>query len=207
MKKLFAMIVTTVMMLSLAACGSSTPEATVDQYFAAAQKLDVESMVATIAPSNTENVEETTDMLNGEDQDDYTQYFLDYLKANAEKMTYTITDSDVDGDTAIVTVECKYVDGAPIIEATMGEVFSRVLGMAFSGAEPTEEEMAEMFISIMQEQTENLDESFMEAILAINCIKQDGVWYIAEVDDIMLDVVLSGFIAAGEDIASSFGGF
>lgn len=127
-----------------------------------------------------------------------------HLKTNAGKMTYKISESEVNGDKAVVTVDCKYVDGGVLLKATLGEAFAKILGMSFTGVEPTDEEMGQMFISIMQEQSKTLGETYSEDTLKINCIKQDDVWYIEEVSEEMLDVVMSGFISAGKEISDSF---
>ena len=204
MKKLISIVTLTCMLLSFSGCGEPKPSATVEKYFSAAQKMDVEAMAMTIASYNTEDLEETRDLLDEENQDDYTKYFLEYLKQNAAKMTYTITGSEVDGDNAVVTVDCKYIDGGALLKATIGEVFMKMFGMAFSGVELTEEETGQMFVSVMQEQSELLDETYLENTINVNLIKEDGDWAIAEVNDEMVDVVMSGFISAGEEIAESF---
>lgn len=204
MKKILSIILLTTMILTFFGCGSEKPEATVDKYFTAAQKLDFETMSATIVPSNTEDLEETTDLMNEEKQDDYTKYFLDYLKNNVEKMTYKITSSEVDGDNAIVTVDCKYIDGGTLLKATIGEAFSQMLEMAFTGVEQTDEEMGDMFVSIMEEQSKTLGETYLEETIKINLIKQQDSWYIEEVSDEMIDVIMSGFISAGKEISDSF---
>ncbi len=131
---------------------------------------------------------------------------LDYLKTNAGKMTYKVTGSEIDGDKAVVTVDCKYVNGGPLLKATIGEAFSKMMGLAFSGIEMTEEENNQIFMSIMKEQAKLIGETFKEATIKINCIKEQDTWYIAETNDELLDVVMSGFMTAGKEIADSFGG-
>lgn len=204
MKKLIVIITLICMLMAFSGCGAPKPDATVDAYFAAAQKLDVEAMALTIVPSNTQDLEETKNLINEEKQDDYTKYFLDYLKSNAGKIAYTITGSEVDGDSAIVTVDCKYVDGGPLLKATIGEAFLQIFQMAFSGVEATEEEMGQMFVSIMEEQSAVLEETYKESTVKINLTMQEGTWYISEVSDEMADVIMSGFISSGKEIADSF---
>lgn len=204
MKKLILTIILAAMLMAFSGCGAAKPDATVDKYFAAAQKMDVEAMALTIVPSNTEDLDRTKNLMNDDDKDDYTKYFFDYLKSNAEKITYKITESEVDGDNSVVTVDCKYVDGGPLLKATIGEAFLQIFQMAISGVQATEEEMGQMFISIMEEQSAVLEETYKESTVKINLTMQEGTWYISEVSDEMVDVIMSGFISSGKEISDSF---
>jgi len=195
-----------VMLFSLVGCGPAKPEDTVEKYLTAAQKFDVEAMATNIAPSNTEDIDETTDITKEQEQDDYTKYFLDYLKTNAGKMTYKITGSEVNGDKAVVTVDCKYVDGGSLLKATIGEAFSKMLGLAFTDIEMTDEETSQMFVSIMKEQSKKIGETFSETTVKVDCVKMEGQWYIAEINDELHDVVMSGFVSAGKEVSASFNG-
>lgn len=204
MKKLISIIVTGVMILSIVGCGATltSPEDTVKNYFEAAKNLDIKAMAATINPSNIEDIEETESLLD--ETDDYTKYFMDYFKDNAKKITYEITGSEMDGSSAVVTVDCKYVDSSPILMATIGEAFSQIMSVALSGVEMTEKETEEIFMDIMKQQSEILDETFTEATIEIECEEIDGKWYISETSNDLVDVVMSGFISAGEELSNSF---
>ena len=71
---------------------------------------------------------------------------MDYLKANAKNI-YKIKDTKINDDTAVVTVDFKYVNGGPIIKATIAEYFAKGLSLVFSGIELTEEETSQIIIS------------------------------------------------------------
>lgn len=204
MKKLIIIFVLPIILFLLAGCGAAGPEDTVDKYFTAAQKLDLISMAANIAPSNTEDRDITSTLLEGEEQEEFQKYALDYLKTNARKMTYTISGSEVNGDKAVVTVDCKYVDSGRILKATVGEMFAKLFGQAFSGVEMTDEENEQMFLNVMEEQIKTFDETFTDVTLNIDLVKSEDTWYIAKVSDEMLDVVASGFISAGKEISDFF---
>lgn len=202
MKRTFSILILAAIFLQLTGCGQK-PEAVTEKYFSAARRFDFPAIADTIVPSNKEDISEAKD-LTKEDSDEYTKYFLDYLKTNASKMTYKITGSEVKKDKAVVTADCKYVDGGPLLRATIGEAFSRMLGIAFSGAEMSDEETNQMFQNIMEEQSKVLGEKFKESTISINCIKQDNKWYIEEINDDLLDVVMSGFISAGKELSDIF---
>ena len=68
----------------------------------------------------------------------------------------------------------------------------KMLPLAFSGTEMTEEETNQMFADTMKEQAEIVSETFKETTLKIDLVKQDNEWYITEITDEMMDVVLSG---------------
>lgn len=205
MKRGIIALLLTLGLLLLGGCsGKAEPEDTVEKYLSAAKKLDLKAMAATILPSNTDDIKETSTLME-EKEDDYTRYFVDYLKANAEKMTFKIGKSEVNGDKATVTVDCKYVDGAPILTATIQDVIVNAFSMAFSDKEMTDEETSEMFASSLEEHRKVTKETFKEATIKVNCIKKDDKWYISETNDELLDVAMSGFISAGKEISENFG--
>ena len=202
MKKFFVVMLICIMALSVVACGTTEPEDTVNKYFKSAQSLDLEAMASSILPSNTNDIEETKEMLK-EDKDDYTKYFLEYIKKNASKMTYEITDTIINNDKAVVTVNCKYIDGGTLLKATIGEVFKEMFGSLFSGVEKTEEEMDQMYLDILKEQEKSLPETYLEKVIKVEMVKKDNQWYIEEINDDMLDVILSGFITASLDLGKA----
>jgi len=204
MKKLLVIFVLSIILFSLAGCGTVGPEDTIDKFFTAAQKLDLISMAENTAPSNTEDRDEILTVFEGEEQEVFPKSVEDYLKTNARKMTYEITGSEVNGDKAVVTVDCKYVDGGRILKATIGELFAKLFGQAFSGVEMTDEENDQMFLNVMEDQIKTLGETFIEVTLNIDLVKMKGTWYIAESSDELLDVAASGFISVIKEISDSF---
>lgn len=204
MKRIISIVLISMLLVGLVGCGSSAkPEDAVVKYFDAAKELDLEAMAATIVPSNQIATEETTALLDDDDSE-YTKFFFDYLSDNASKMSYEIVSSEVNDDMATVNVKCSYIDGGVVLKATIGEVFSQLFGLAFSGVEMTEEETDAFFAGVMQEQIELLGETRKEVSINVECVKEDDVWYIAQVNDQMLDVAISGFITAGTELAESF---
>lgn len=205
MKRIFKAISIVLLAMVLFACGSKPkPEASVVQFLSAAQKLDIQAMSATIDPSSTDALNKTKDLIT-EEEDDYSKFFLEYLKSNASKLTYSISGSEVNGDKAVVTVNAKYVNGAPLMKATFGEVLMKVMGMAFAGIEPTEDETNQMFTTVMEEQSKIIGETFKESTIKVDCVNKDGKWYICQISDELLDVVMSGFLSLEAEITDSFG--
>lgn len=187
------------MLISVIGCSKVKPEEVVSTYFDAYQKQDVETMDTVVIASSTQETVETNE---AEDDTEYVEYFEDYLKTNAEKMTYKVIDSEVDEDKAVVTVDCRYVNGGPLLKATISEVFQKMIGMAFAGIEMSEEETNQMFLSTMKEQSKTIGETYKETTIKIDCVKQDGKWFIAEVSDEMSDILTSGFTSVGKELDS-----
>jgi hypothetical protein len=202
MRKWRTIAVSMLSLALLAGCSGAKPESTVEEFFTAGQQLDTEAMAATILSTNEEEVTETEELL----LDDSNEYLVEYFKTNAEKMTYEVTGSEVDGDKAVVTINAKYVDGAPLIKATISSAFMKMLPLAFSGTEMTEEETNQMFADTMKEQAEIVSETFKEATLKIDLVKEDNEWYITEITDEMMDVVMSGFMSLSTELEGAFEG-
>lgn len=200
MRKWKTIAVSMLSLALLAGCSGAKPESTVEAFFTAGQQLDAEAMAATILSTNEEEVTETEGLL----LDDSNEYLVEYFKTNAEKMTYEVTGSEVDGDKAVVTINAKYVDGAPLIKATISSAFMKMLPLAFSGTEMTEEETNQMFADTMKEQAEIVSETFKESTLKIDLVKQDNEWYITEITDEMMDVVMSGFMSLSTELEGAF---
>ena len=191
--------------LSMAACsGGDSARATVDRYFAAARKMDGQTMSEQILPANAEAVESARELL-AEDGDEYLAVFADYLKGNAAKMTYEIKDVKEDGDKAQATVEARYVNGGPLIQATLGEAIGKMFASAFSGEQPTQEETNQLFSEIMKDKQQALEETFLTKTITIDLLRQDDAWYIEEVTDDMTDVITSGFLSVFDGMDEIFG--
>lgn len=205
MKKIISYLLLIMMSISLGACGSSKPSAksTVEQYLSAAKKLDGKTMSKLVIPSNTEDAE-IMENLTLEDDDSYSKFFEKFFKDNANKMTYSILESKENGDEATVSVESKYIDGGPLIAATMGEAITKMIGIAFEGKEPSEEEINEMFSDILKEQEAKNEPTFKTQTVNVNLKKQDEKWYITEVNDQLKDVITLGFYSAVESIGNMF---
>lgn len=204
MKKIAILLMGLLLWGTLAGCGAKdSPEKPVKDYFAAVKTLNVEAMGKTVAPANRGEGELPTDLFS-EDTDDFSRYFEDYLKANAKKTTYVIQKSQGEGDRAVVTVKAKYIDGGPLFGEIFAEAFIKLLGIAFSGSEPSEEEIQGIFGEILTEKTKTVKDTYKEVVMEIPCVRVDGVWYLEEMTPDLVDVAVSGFLSATEAFSESF---
>lgn len=74
MRRLLAIITILIISFSLSSCGDPKPDEAIDKYLKAAQGFDIETMAAAIAPSNKEDVEETSSGAPSLSTDLFTQY-------------------------------------------------------------------------------------------------------------------------------------
>jgi len=201
LKTVRTFLIVALVLVTLVSCSSAKPDSTVEQLFTAIQKFDFEAISYTIAPSA--RVAAGVSISDFQNQsNELPAEFFDYLKKNASKMTFKLTDSQTTDDKAIVTVSTKYVDAGPIIKASIGEFFAKAMGLAFSSTEMTEEQSTQMFMSIMNEQIDTLDEEFAERTIQIELEKVDKTWYVSALSDDLLDVIASGFLSAAADISN-----
>ncbi|AET70565.1 hypothetical protein Desor_5177 [Desulfosporosinus orientis DSM 765] len=191
----------------LVGCANSPkPESTVSSFIDAGKKFDLAQMAEMVTPTDSNGKEKISDVMkdNGEgSKNQYQKYFIDYCKENAAKITYAVKESKIENDKATVTVDFKYVDGGPVLKATLGDVLSKALSLAFTGVEMNDEDMGQMFVSAMQTQKETVKESFLEKTIDIKLTKVDNQWYIDQPSDELLDVFTSNFVSVGNEINNS----
>ena len=208
--QLISILVMVTMVLTVSGCFSSNkPESTVKEFIGAAKVFDVEKMESLINPSNSSEKEDIAKLTKEEDEDgneQYQKYLMEYLKENAGKIKYEVKDTEIDSNSAVVTVDFKYIYGAPILKATLTEYITKALPLAFSGVEITDEDASQIILTEMQEQRKAIEESYVEKTISIKCIKVDSKWYIDEVSDELLDVFMSNFISASEEWNDSMSG-
>ena len=187
--------------LFIAGCSiSPKPESTASDFIEAGKKFDLTKMATMVNPSNSSSKVKIADLMkDGNAKDQYQKYFLDYFKENAAKITYKVKGSKIENDKATVTVDFKYVNGGPLLKATLGDVFSKAISLAFTGVEMNDEEMGQMFVSAMQKQKETFKDSFVEKSVDLKLMKVENKWYIDEPSDELLDVFLSNFNSVGKE--------
>ncbi len=203
MRKIVFVLFCTII-LSLTGCSSAKPETTVKDFIEDGKTFNIEQMASYINPANKFDNEEISNLL-ADDADELQKYILEYLKFNATKITYTINDAKIENDKAIVQVDFKYVDAGLLFKAVIGEYFTQVLPIAFSGVELTDDDANQMIITAIKKQREIIDETFIDKTIDIKCIKIDDKWYIDQPSDEMLDVFMSNLMTLGKEFSESFG--
>ncbi len=205
MKKFISMLV--IGMFLLMGCSATPkPETTVSGFIEAAKDFDLVKMTEFINPENSTSKEDIQNLTKENDDNSMEKYFIDYFKENAAKITYKIVKSEIEGDDATVSIELKHIDGGLLFKATVGEVFQQLIPLAFSGTKLSDEETEQMYINAMKKQQEIIKESFKDTVVDMKLTMIDKKWYINELNDDFLNVLMSGFISAGKEIGESMGG-
>ena len=189
MKKFMCMVLTVVLLISLAGCsGRATAESVVEDAIQAFQSADVNAM---------RQYWGNTDLASSEDSAEDDAYTQQLLEPIASGLTYQITDSteDAKAGTATVTVEFTSIDMRAVFSEWMGELFSRALGYAFLPADqqPSEEELSELSIETFCEVAENHTDDKVTNTVDILLSLVENEWKIDTSDEV-LDAMTGGMI-------------
>lgn len=202
MKKLLSMALLTMVMVMMAGCFSAKPDKAVSEFIESGKLMDSEKMSTSLNPNDKTLIEDFKKGWESSNNED-TKFIADYLKANAAKITYTIKESKVDKDKAVVKVAFKFVDGGPVMKGSVTQFFSEAMPLAASGTELTEAKATEMMEKAFNNQIKINKETMMDKEVEVSCIKVDNKWYISEVKPELSNVFMSNFITAGEELNKS----
>lgn len=200
MKKLISVVVLITVLISLTACGAGKPEDKVSEFFIAAQKFDTAGMDACVIPTAIAETTQADDVMA--EFNEFADGFMSYMIANASKLTYKVTSIEMKDDKAVVTAECRFVDGSEFYEAVMQDYFIKYAGRTFWGQELSNEEKIQLLKEIMDEQLNTTAEKYKDITLKIDCIKKDKSWFIAELTDDMKNAISSNFDTYLKEIES-----
>ncbi len=181
MKKILSLFLAGALLVSLVGCSSaSKPEPTVTKFCDALKAFDMET-AASCFVSEDATIEDPYTDGDAEEQDIFTEQAIEYLKNCASEMTYTIGESTIDGDTAVVPVTFTYVDASPVVSAAIMEYFSQALVLAFSGADDATLEA--LFGTIFMEKAESVNTGTTTSTVEFECIKTDNDWKIQTLNE------------------------
>lgn len=201
MKKLIGFFLIISILFTAGCTAALKPESTVSAFIEAGQKFDTIQMATLVNPSNPSIKDNISEAMGNENdnRNQYQKYFLTYFKENAAKMTYTIKESQTENDQAVVTIDFQYIDGGPLLTATLQDVFSKAYSSALNGTPMKTEDIGQLLVSTMQKYQETNEESFMNRSLDVKLIKVDKTWYISELNEDFLDVFLSNYITVSKE--------
>ena len=196
-KRLAALLLAILMLVSL--CGCSTPtkeaEASVKGMFEAFKALDFEK---------AEKYIDIEDMKLSQVEEDETTNYEMFMKTLFDRLDYTIISSEeVDSETVNVVVEITAVDMKVVLADYFVAALQYAFANAFADPEPTEEEtnkkMEELFIASATK--EGLTTVTNE--VTIKVVKEDGNWKVTS-EDTLVDAMFGGLIAATESLENAF---
>ena len=195
-KKLFSIMLAAVIMVSMVGCSSSKPENTVNEFLKNSKNFDLAAMNENISPDSQSDSDVVEAVKDNEDLKPYLKFF----KKNAQKMTYTIKETNIDEDEATVTVDFKYVDSSDALNAAFTELLKVAFTQAFSGNEMSYEEIEKLITDTLTEYESENSDKFAEKTLDLYCIKVDNKWYIDDFDEEFFDVLLCNYISSLENL-------
>lgn len=180
-RKGLCVIMVGLLLVALVGCGAvAKPESMVSKYCDALKAFDMES-AATCFASGDANIENPYTEEAAESQDIFTEQALEYLKKRAQEMTYTVGESAIDGDSAVVPVTFTYVDASPVISSAFGEYISQAFALALGGADETT--LGSLFGTIFMEKTESVSTGTATATVEFECIKDGKEWKLQDLSE------------------------
>lgn len=189
-KKSLAVLFTFIMAFSCISCGEKIdpPEKVVASYLDALKNGDLTSAKAYVNEENDEILSET--------EDESTNTLINSILKN---LTYKVVSTEVKDSTATVKATIKNID----MKTVMGEVFSELLSLAFSGldADALETKQNEAFAKALEANKDTLKETEV----TIQLEKKETGWIIIPTED-LADGITGGLLSYADDLNSSFGG-
>jgi adenine-specific DNA methylase len=113
-----------------------------------------------------------------ENQDQMTEI----LKLIMKNLSYEILDTQVSGDTAVVTVSITNTNMSVVIT----EYFTNVLVLAFSGNYSTDAELESAAYDLLQTSIQNHMDQTITNQVDVQLTKQDGQWVTTMSDELMM---------------------
>lgn len=204
MKKIVYSLMVIALIFSFTACKSQAkPEDTVTGYFEALKASDTSKANSFVNPKNIESSSATSSSSDSEKT--LENNLLDYFKGNNKKVVYSIKSTDVKENSAVVTVDCKFVDASSILKGAIADYIPKALADAFSGTKKSDSDSAKEIAELMKDKIKTTKETFTSKTIKVTCVKSADQWYIDKEDDDLKNVFSSNFVSAGNDISKSFG--
>ena len=195
MRRLFILVLTAILSLSLCACGAPKPEDTINSFNAALKNFDTVKMQEYIMNPNNElnaGLGESTE---------FGAQFESKLREWAKEINGTVVSSSADGDKATVVVKYSYDDSKKIMEEFLSEYMQVAFGMAFNGA--SQEEMDKVTEGILSDKLANVAVGKTERTITYNLTKVNKEWKINEIPDDLLYVMTADITVVLEEFANA----
>jgi hypothetical protein len=200
MKKLLSLFVVLTISFGLCSCAKQAkPEDTVKNFFEAVKASDSEKMNTYVSQNSGSSLSSSASTSSGEEKVE--KELSNYFKDNMKKIAYNIKSSEINGNSAIVTVDCKYIDGSSIIKDTVTSYLAKIIAQAITGANVNSSTAENEFEETLSDKIKNTKETFINKTIKINCVKTNNKWYISKIDDDLQNVLLSNFMSIKNDLS------
>lgn len=182
MKRFFCMLCAVMLCVTMTGCGiGDKPEAPVNGFCTAMKEFDLKAMNDYLA------VEDGTIDALLENTDETYERIIEMIEKYSKEMTYTITDTQKDGESATVSVEFEYVDISEIVNEAMRVYVQEMISS--QSTDLSEEEMMERFMEIVEETSERAELEKLTATADFACVKTEEGWKIDQVPQEALTVL------------------
>lgn len=204
MRKLVCAVISAVIVIGMSACQSaSKPEDAVKGYFEAAKASDTEKMNSFVNPKNASSEDSSSTSSGRKEEIDLVNDLFDYIKGNNKKVTYSIKSADTKDSSAVVTVDCKFVDAGPILKDSIADYIPKAFAKAFEESQSSDNSAKEI-ITLMRNKIKTTKETFTNKTIKINCVKINDKWYVDKENEDLKNVFTSNLVSAGNEISKSF---
>lgn len=181
MKKILALMLTSVLLFTLVSCGGKKPDEVVNNFYNSLKNYNVEEIKAMVEQS-----EEDEDPTKTQTEEE-----VALIKKACESVEEKVINTKVDGDNAEVEVTVTAIDGDEIMKKYIRQEISKVLtGDAETSAKQDEEEIAKFLADAIKDK----DAKKATQTFTIKLVKKDKEWKIANIEDVIVKTFnLSGF--------------
>ncbi len=189
MKKILAIIITAALCMGLAGCGGSAakPEDTVTRFCEAMKTFDFDAMDACLAGES-----DSGSFLEG--LGEMEQLLFDRLRTCAKELRYTVGESAVSGDGAVVPVSFEFEDCTNAMTAVMDSYYDRLIEAIWANNEDiSDEDAMKMFSESISDAWDGAENGTKSLSLDFSLVKTGDKWLIGDLP-IELGTVLTANI-------------
>lgn len=193
MKRMLSLVLSAVLMISLAGCGGrESAEDVVKNAIEALKSYDTEKISAYWGGDSA--------IAEGDGQESE-----EMLQAIFEGITYEIVSSKEEETTASVEVKISNLDMSSVMGDTISELFVKLLGDSFSGGEQmSEEEQEQLFNDTFLEKLKSGEYETVEKTVTVSLTLTDKKWTIDQDNNEAYDALTGGMLTYAETMGNAF---
>ena len=189
--------------------GENSPEKVATSFFEKVKKAEFDSMKGFISRASLQEAqqylqdmdEDTLEEMQQESAED--QPYYAFMKEQATKLKYEVQNAVLDGDSGIVPVKVTFVNAAEFYDHVIGGAAQKSVEFQMEGREMEVEER-NAFMKDLMEEMEGKEYPTEEIELEIPVVKENGKWYIKELDMETNNVIYTGMFSSMLDTLKQF---
>lgn len=124
----------------------------------------------------------------------------EYLKKNASQITYKIEEVKEKDNKALAKIKFRYVDMSSILENTLNEYSEETEDKNIA-----EKEKDKILENILKREISESTPVYIEKIVKVELIKINDKWYINNLNDDLIDVMLSDYLETFDKLKTRSG--